>query len=116
MRENPPLDGWKPRLRTPPFLRGAKQSMKQMAFRTQKTAKNGIFNVHFGLTSAFETNKTALLRCHEMPLLAIEARIFLTSPIFPVTSQPRENFRPREEKVFSSRSKKMGHKSAETGV
>ena len=42
---------------THPFLRGAKQSMKQMAFRTQKTAKNGIFNVHFGLTSAFETNK-----------------------------------------------------------
>ena len=107
----PALDGWKPRLRTPtPFWEGQNRAWNKWLSEHKKTAQNGIFNVHFGLTSAFETNKTALLRCHETPLLAIETRIFLTSSIFPLSSQPRGNFRRGKGKNFSLRSKKWGIK------
>ena len=96
-----------PALYTHPFLWGAKQSIKQMAFRTKNGTKRH-FQCAFRPYLCIWNKQTALLRCHETPLLAIETRIFLTSPIFPLSSQPRKNFRRGKEKKFSLRSRIFG--------
>ena len=106
MRENLPLMDENPGfVHLPPFERG-KTEHETNGFQNTKKRHKTAFSMCISALPLHLKQTNCLLRWHETPLLAIETRIFLTSPIFPLSSQPRGNFRRGKGKNFSLRSKK----------